>query len=149
MYKFHNHKIHCLLQIIFVFLQIITNIFKILKVCNNSIFSPWLSIFLDENIANLWISKITLFLKLPNKNMEKLEIFKQVGRNIQQIRLSKGLSQVDLVGRIEGNIDTTNISRIEQGRTNPTLLTLYRIAQALEVHLTDLVANNMVKVVEK
>ena len=81
--------------------------------------------------------------------MEKLEIFKQVGRNIQQIRLSKGLSQVDLAGRIEGNIDTTNISRIEQGRTNPTLLTLYRIAQALKVHLTDLVANNMVKVVEK
>ena len=93
-------------------------------------------------------AKITLFLKLPNKNMEKLEIFKQVGRNIQQIRLSKGLSQVDLVGRIEGNIDTTNISRIEQGRTNPTLLTLYRIAQALEVHLTDLVANNTAKVTE-
>lgn len=88
-------------------------------------------------------------MKLPNKNMEKLEIFKQVGRNIQQIRLSKGLSQVDLVGRIEGNIDTTNISRIEQGRTNPTLLTLYRIAQALEVHLTDLVANNTAKVTEK
>ncbi len=81
--------------------------------------------------------------------MEKLEIFKQVGRNIQQIRLSKGLSQVDLVGRIEGNIDTTNISRIEQGRTNPTLLTLYRIAQALEVQLTDLVANNTTKVEEK
>ncbi|ERI64375.1 DNA-binding helix-turn-helix protein [Capnocytophaga sp. oral taxon 863 str. F0517] len=81
--------------------------------------------------------------------MEKLEIFKQVGRNIQQIRIGKGLSQVDLVGRIEGNIDTTNISRIEQGRTNPTLLTLYRIAQALEVSLSDLVANNMVKIVEK
>ena len=81
--------------------------------------------------------------------MEKLEIFKQVGRNIQQIRIGKGLSQVDLVGRIERNIDTTNISRIEQGRTNPTLLTLYRIAQALEVSLSDLVANNMVKIVEK
>ena len=81
--------------------------------------------------------------------MEKLEIFKQVGRNIQKIRLDKGLSQVDLVGRIEGNIDTTNISRIEQGRTNPTLLTLYRIAQALEVQLTDLVANNTTKVEER
>lgn len=77
--------------------------------------------------------------------MEKLEIFKQVGRNIQQIRQSKGLSQVDLVGRIEGNIDTTNISRIEQGRTNPTLLTLYRIAQALEVSLIDLVAIEQTK----
>lgn len=77
--------------------------------------------------------------------MEKLEIFKQVGRNIQQIRQSKGLSQVDLVGRIEGNIDTTNISCIEQGRTNPTLLTLYRIAQALEVSLIDLVAIEQTK----
>jgi hypothetical protein len=77
--------------------------------------------------------------------MEKLEIFKQVGRNIQKIRLDKGLSQVDLVGRIEGNIDTTNISRIEQGRTNPTLLTLYRIAQALEVSLLDLVAIDKTK----
>ena len=51
--------------------------------------------------------------------MEKLEIFKQVGKNIQQIRQSKGLSQVDLVGCIEGNIDTTNISRIEQGTYQP------------------------------
>lgn len=84
-------------------------------------------------------------MNLPNKNMEKLGIFKQVGRNIQKIRLSKGLSQVDLVGRIEGNIDTTNISRIEQGRTNPTLLTLYRIAQALEVSLIDLVAIEQTK----
>ena len=84
-------------------------------------------------------------MNLPNKNMEKLEIFKQVGRNIQKIRLDKGLSQVDLVGRIEGNIDTTNISRIEQGRTNPTLLTLYRIAQALEVSLIDLVAIEQTK----
>ena len=77
--------------------------------------------------------------------MEKLEIFKQVGRNIQKIRLDKGLSQVDLVGRIEGNIDTTNISRIEQGRTNPTLLTLYLIAQALEVSLLDLLAIDKTK----
>ena len=81
--------------------------------------------------------------------MEKLEIFKQVGKNIQQIRQSKGLSQVDLVGCIEGNIDTTNISRIEQGRTNPTLLTLYRIAQALEVPLTDLVRDSTAKVAAK
>lgn len=56
---------------------------------------------------------------------------------------------MDLVGCIEGNIDTTNISRIEQGRTNPTLLTLYRIAQALEVPLTDLVKDSTTKVAEK
>ena len=71
--------------------------------------------------------------------LEKSEVLKKVGKRIQEIRLSKGLTQVELVGRIEGEIDTTNISRIESGRTNPTILTLYRIAVALEVSLTDLV----------
>ena len=72
--------------------------------------------------------------------MENLDIFKQVGKKVQKIRTLKGLSQVDLVGKMEGNIDTTNISRIESGRTNPTLLTLYRLAQALEVPISELVS---------
>lgn len=72
-------------------------------------------------------------------SMEKSEILKVVGKKIKELREAKGLSQVDLVGKIEGNIDTTNISRTESGRTNPTLYTLYRIASALEVELTDLV----------
>ena len=72
-------------------------------------------------------------------SMEKSELLKKVGKKIQNIRLEKGMSQVDLVGLIEASIDTTNISRIESGRTNPTLYNLYRISKALEVPLTDLV----------
>ena len=45
---------------------------------------------------------------------------------------------MELVGKMQGEIDPTNISRIESGRTNPTLFTLYRIASALEVPLKDL-----------
>ena len=71
--------------------------------------------------------------------MEKVDLLKNVGKRVQDLRLSKGLSQVDLVGKMEGNIDTTNISRIESGRTNPTLYTLYRISLALEVSLEELV----------
>lgn len=71
-------------------------------------------------------------------SMKKLELLKTVGRKIKEIRESKGLTQVDLVGKIEGEIDTTNISRIESGRTNPTIFTLYRIAIALEVSLKEL-----------
>ncbi|MEM6687133.1 MAG: helix-turn-helix transcriptional regulator [Bacteroidota bacterium] len=70
--------------------------------------------------------------------MEKSEILKIIGQNIKRIRLEKGLTQVDLVGRIEARIDTTNISRIEQGRTNATIHTLYRISKALEVSLSDI-----------
>ncbi len=70
--------------------------------------------------------------------MEKSEILKKVGERIKEVSLQKGISQADLVGRMEGNIDATNISRIEAGRTNPTMFTLFRIAEALEVRLNDL-----------
>lgn len=70
--------------------------------------------------------------------MERSEILKKVGKRIKEVRLQKGISQADLVGRIEGNIDVTNISRIEAGRTNPTVFTLFRIAEALGVPLNEL-----------
>lgn len=71
-------------------------------------------------------------------SMEKSDLLKKVGKKIQEIRESKGLTQVDLAGKIIGEFDTTNVSRIESGRTNPTLYTLYRIAEALEVTLAEL-----------
>lgn len=70
--------------------------------------------------------------------MEKSEILKLIGRRIKEMRESKGLSQVDVVGRMRGEIDPTNISRIESGRTNPTVLTLFRLAEALDVQPKEL-----------
>jgi transcriptional regulator with XRE-family HTH domain len=70
--------------------------------------------------------------------MQKSELLLKIGAKIKEIRVSKCLSQVDLVGKMEGRIDTTNISRIESGRTNPTIYTLLRIAEALEVPLKDI-----------
>lgn len=72
-------------------------------------------------------------------SVERIELQKKIGQKIKSLRISKGLTQVDLVGKIDGNIDTTNISRIESGRTNVTIYNLYRIAAALEVSLADLV----------
>lgn len=65
--------------------------------------------------------------------MEKSEILKIIGKRIKELRESQGLSQVDLVGKMSGEIDPTNISRIESGRTNPTVYTIFRIAEALDV----------------
>lgn len=75
-----------------------------------------------------------------NKNLKELQVSiqKKVGKNVQKIREGKNLSQVDLAGKMMGKFDTTNISRIESGRTNPTLFTLYRISEALEVPLSDI-----------
>jgi transcriptional regulator with XRE-family HTH domain len=71
--------------------------------------------------------------------MKKGDLLKIIGKNIKQARQSKNMAQVDLAVRMEGKIDTTNISRIEAGRTNPTIYTLHRISIALEVPLEDLI----------
>lgn len=70
--------------------------------------------------------------------MEKSDILKLVGKRIKEVRESKGISQVELVGKMQGIIDPTNISRIESGRTNPTVFTLFRIAEALEINPSEL-----------
>jgi transcriptional regulator with XRE-family HTH domain len=72
-------------------------------------------------------------------SMEKIELLKNLGKKVQEIREKKGLTQVDLAGKIQGEFDTTNVSRIESGKTNPTIYTLYRIAEALEVSLSELI----------
>lgn len=72
-------------------------------------------------------------------SMEKSELLVLFGKRIKELRLEKGLSQVDLVARMQGNIDTTNISRIEAGRTNPTVYSLYRLSEAFEISISELV----------
>ena len=74
--------------------------------------------------------------------MEKSELLRVTGKRIQELREKQGLTQLDLAARIEGDFDTTNVSRIESGRTNPTLYTLYRIAKALEVDINELLINS-------
>ena len=75
--------------------------------------------------------------------MEKSELLGLLGKRIKKLRIERGMSQVDLVARMQGNIDTTNISRIESGRTNPTIYSLYRLSEALEISMSELVNFNM------
>lgn len=71
--------------------------------------------------------------------MEKVDLLELLGKRIKKLRLERGMSQVDLVAKMRGNIDTTNISRIEAGRTNPTIYSLYRISEAFEISISELV----------
>lgn len=73
--------------------------------------------------------------------MDKVDFLKSIGKTIKKVRLEKNLTQVDLVGRMAGTIDPTNIARIEAGRTNPTIYTLKRIADALEVDISELLSD--------
>ncbi|WP_249269755.1 helix-turn-helix domain-containing protein [Cellulophaga lytica] len=61
-----------------------------------------------------------------------------LGVKIKEIRESKNLTQVDLASRIEGRFYTFNVSRIKSGRINTIVFTLFRIAKALNINISDL-----------
>ncbi len=71
--------------------------------------------------------------------MNRQEVLQKVGQKIREIRISKGLTQVELVSRMDISTDPNNISRLEAGRSNLTLFTLYRLSSALEVPMKELV----------
>lgn len=57
-----------------------------------------------------------------------------VGRNVQRLRIAAGLSQAGLAERM--GVDRAYISGLELGQRNPTIVTLWHIAKALGVKLT-------------
>ncbi len=68
--------------------------------------------------------------------MKKETLNKKIGDRIVQLRTEKGWSQADLA-RACGK-DRQAIEKLENGRVNPTLYSLYEIAGSLEVSLTHL-----------
>lgn len=68
--------------------------------------------------------------------MEKQELLKFIGDNIKRIREAKGVSQQELASKC--NYEKSNMSRLEAGKTNPTIYTLSTVALALGIPLHDL-----------
>ena len=60
----------------------------------------------------------------------------RLGKNIVKVRNERGIKQKELSDILD--IDDGSLRRIESGRTNPTTMTLYNIAFALEIKLKDL-----------
>jgi transcriptional regulator with XRE-family HTH domain len=69
-----------------------------------------------------------------------MDMRKLVGRNVGRIRREKGLTQEQLA-EISG-FSQQYISGLEQGRRNPTIVTLYELATALGVSHLDLLRPN-------
>ena len=68
--------------------------------------------------------------------MEHHEIAVDIGIRIKGIREQRNLSQLDLASLC--NMDRTNISRIESGKTNLTLKSMVIICNALEIDIKEL-----------
>ena len=65
------------------------------------------------------------------------ELSELIGENCRVIRKSKGLSQKTVVERM-GKDRSADISELESGKSNPTLETISKLAEALEVDVLDL-----------
>lgn len=65
-------------------------------------------------------------------------IQKQFGANLQKIRMAKGLSLRALAANC--NLDDSNISKIEQGKVDIQLSTLFELAKGLGVEASELLS---------
>jgi len=67
--------------------------------------------------------------------MQKTDLLVEIGRRIKAIRLVKKMTQNELA--MECEFEKASLSRIESGKTNITIRTLYKISKALEVPIVD------------
>ncbi|MFH1402475.1 MAG: helix-turn-helix transcriptional regulator [Patescibacteria group bacterium] len=60
----------------------------------------------------------------------------KLGNNLKRIRIEKGMSQGDIARVLE--VDRGFVSTIENGKTNPTLATITKLAKAVGVSTDEL-----------
>jgi len=65
-----------------------------------------------------------------------MDMRKLVGRNVERLRRAQGVTQEQLAER--SGFSQQYISGLENGRRNPTVVTLYEIAVALNSNPVDL-----------
>lgn len=76
-----------------------------------------------------------------------MDMRRLVGRNVRRIRLAKGLTQEQFAER--SGFTQQYLSDLERGRRNPTIVSLYELAQALGVGHGALVAPDDEALTEK
>ncbi len=64
------------------------------------------------------------------------KILERLGKIIKNIRLDKKFTQEVLAEKI--GVHPTYIGKIESGKSNPSVMLLYKISKALKVNLKDL-----------
>jgi transcriptional regulator with XRE-family HTH domain len=64
-------------------------------------------------------------------------IQRELGERVQSARIAGDLSQEELAGH--AGVDRTTVGTIEQGKGNPTLLTIIKIAQVLGKSCADFI----------
>ncbi|TDM27338.1 XRE family transcriptional regulator [Macrococcoides caseolyticum] len=75
-------------------------------------------------------------------NTNKNVILLKIGNNITQLRKSKGWSQEELA--FECQLHRTYIGSVERGERNIAILNLFKIANALEVEVKEIIKQDSI-----
>lgn len=70
-----------------------------------------------------------------------MDMRKLVGRNVRRLRLASGMTQEQYAER--SGFSQQYISDLERGRRNPTIVSVFELAQALGVAPLDLLADDL------
>lgn len=74
---------------------------------------------------------------VPNLSKKRQHrVLVALGTTIREVRKSKGISQEKLA--LKAEVDRAYVGRVERGDNNAALLTLHRLAQALDLTLAKL-----------
>jgi len=69
--------------------------------------------------------------------LQENKIYTLIGAKVKSLRESKGMTQIQVADLCD--YEKTTVSRIEAGRTNITVKTLYKLSHALDVQMKELV----------
>lgn len=61
---------------------------------------------------------------------------RKFGGNLKRLRTKKGLSQGEIARRL--GVDKGFVCNVENGKTNPTLVTITKLAKAIDVSASEL-----------
>ena len=68
--------------------------------------------------------------------MKQPDLLVKMGERIRNIRMKKKMTQNDLA--IECEFEKASMSRLESGRSNPTIRTLQKVCKALDINIVEL-----------
>ncbi|HET6255883.1 MAG TPA: helix-turn-helix transcriptional regulator [Puia sp.] len=63
-------------------------------------------------------------------------MLQKIGKRLREVRIEKGFSISGLAD--QADIDRSNLSRIENGAVDPSISTLYILADALDIPIAEL-----------
>lgn len=75
------------------------------------------------------------FQKLNSRRKEKLIFAYKLGQHLKKIRQTKGISQEKV--SLDAGYYHTYVNKIENGHYSPSMHTIWRLAHALDVSLSD------------